>query len=90
VVCYVDNPQTISESGGTLNLSIVRTADTTCPGLEENLGMTSYEGGDVSSYQLFSQKYGYFEARAEMPATSVQGLQETLWLYPEDEKLYGP
>jgi beta-glucanase (GH16 family) len=90
LVCYVDNPQTISESGGTLNLSIVHTPDTACPGLQENLSRTSYEGGDVSSYQLFSQKYGFFEARAEMPATTVQGLQETLWLYPEDENLYGP
>jgi len=44
----------------------------------------------VISYNLFSQEYGFFEASAEMPATTVPGLQETLWLYPENETLYGP
>jgi beta-glucanase (GH16 family) len=44
----------------------------------------------VSSYQIFSQQYGYFQARAEMPASAAQGLEETLWLYPENERLYGP
>jgi beta-glucanase (GH16 family) len=43
----------------------------------------------VTTYQLFSQQYGFFEARAEMPATAIRGLQETLWLYPLNQKLYG-
>ncbi len=90
-VCYVDNPDTISESGGDLNLSVIAVSPPmTCSqpgGLNLN---TSYEGGMVASYQLFSQRYGYFQVRAEMPASSVPGLQETLWLYPENETLYGP
>jgi beta-glucanase (GH16 family) len=49
-----------------------------------------YEGGMVSSYKIFSQQYGYFQARAEIPASTAKGLQETLWLYPENETLYGP
>jgi beta-glucanase (GH16 family) len=89
--CYVDNPDTISESGGTLNLSVVVSPpDATC---EQPDGMSfgsSYEGGMITSHQLFSQQYGYFEVRADMPPTSVPGLQETLWLYPENETLYGP
>jgi len=89
-VCYVDSPRTISESGGYLNLSVVRGASAYCHGLDGVGSFTQYEGGMVSSYELFSQKYGYFETRAAMPPTSVPGLQESLWLYPENEKLYGP
>ena len=83
-VCYVDNPSTISESGGSLNLSIVP-ATSSCDGVT-----TQYEGGMVTSYQLFSQQYGYFETRADLPAYEKQGLQETLWMFPEDETKYGP
>ena len=90
-VCYVDNPGTISESGGTLDLSVVQLpAPTNCQQPGGSSFVTSYEGGMLASYQLFSQQYGFFEVRAAVPATSVPGLQETLWLYPEDETLYGP
>ncbi len=56
--------------------------------------MSSYQtnqlGGMVITYQKFAQEYGFFETRASMPPTDFPGLQETLWLYPEDETLYGP
>jgi len=51
--------------------------------------VTSYEAGMIASYQRFSQQYGYFRVRARPPPT-VPGLQETLWLYPENLTLYGP
>ena len=86
LVCYVDNPQTISESGGTLNLSVVQTPTPQPCGQTQ----TQYEGGMVSSYEIFSQRYGFFEARAKLPASALDGLQETLWLYPENETLFGP
>ena len=86
LVCYVDNPQTISESGGTLNLSVVQTPTPQPCGQTQ----TQYEGGMVSSYEIFSQRYGFFEARAKLPASTLDGLQETLWLYPENETLFGP
>jgi beta-glucanase (GH16 family) len=90
-VCYVDNPDTINVNGGTLNLSVVQTAQPVgCQGTNASKAQTNEEGGMVISYNLFSQEYGFFEASAEMPATSVPGLQETLWLYPENETLYGP
>jgi beta-glucanase (GH16 family) len=91
-VCYVDNPSTINVAGGTLNLSVVQTPQPVgCEGTSPFTSMQAdVEGGMVTSYNLFSQQYGYFEARAEMPATSVPGLQETLWLYPQNETLYGP
>jgi beta-glucanase (GH16 family) len=90
-VCYVDNPDTINVSGGTLNLSVVQSPQPIgCQGTYASKAQTNIEGGMVISYNLFSQEYGFFEASAEMPATSVPGLQETLWLYPENETLYGP
>ena len=88
-VCYVDSPDTITEADGYLNLSVVRSPSTYCHGLGGMGAFTQYEGGMVSSYQLFSQKYGFFETRAAMPPVSGAGLQESLWLYPENEKLYG-
>jgi beta-glucanase (GH16 family) len=90
-VCYVDKPGTISESGGFLSLSVVRTAlPAVCRGLNGVSSPATYEGGMVSSYKIFSQQYGYFQARAEMPASTALGLQETLWLFPENQTLYGP
>jgi beta-glucanase (GH16 family) len=83
--CYVDNPETISVSGGHLNLSAVKVAPFPCtPGYDP-----SYQVGMVSSSQRFSQAYGVFEVRAKVPATTYPGLQETLWLYPQN-LTYGP
>ncbi len=90
-VCYVNNPSTISESGGTLDLSVVQVANSPCDGIGGSPFFSSdIEGGEVMSYQLFSQEYGYFQVSAEMPASVVDGLQDSLWLYPEDETKYGP
>ena len=83
--CYVDNPDTISVSGGHLNLSALRVAPFPCTARYES----SYQVGMVSSTELFSQTYGVFEVRAKIPATTVPGLQETLWLYPQT-LTYGP
>jgi beta-glucanase (GH16 family) len=89
-VCYENNPSTISESGGYLNLSVVAESKAfVCKEIMHSF-TTKYEGGMVNSMGIFSQQYGYFEARAEAPPVTVPGLQETLWLYPENETLYGP
>lgn len=88
--CYVNSPQTISESGGTLSLSIVRLPKPAfCTALDYFGMSTPYEAGMVSTYKLFSQMYGYFAVRAETPSSAVPGLQETFWLYPQDQTLYG-
>jgi beta-glucanase (GH16 family) len=90
-VCYVDNTNTISESGGDLSLSVTAVSPPVNCAQAGNSGFTtSYEGGMIDSYQRFSQEYGYFQVRAEMLPASVPGLQETLWLYPENLTLYGP
>jgi beta-glucanase (GH16 family) len=83
--CYVDNPNTISVSGGYLNLSVLQTAPFQCvPGY-----YPQYQAGMVTSSKLFNQTYGAFEVRAKIPAASAPGLQETLWLYPQ-KLTYGP
>jgi beta-glucanase (GH16 family) len=38
----------------------------------------------VSTYHLFSQQYGRFQARIKVAATRSPGLQETFWLWPDD------
>ncbi len=89
-VCYENDPRTVSESGGYLNLSIISQAKAfSCKEIRSAFS-TKYVGGMVDSMGLFSQQYGYFQVRAAMPAQSTPGLQETLWLYPENETLYGP
>ena len=77
--CYVNDPGTISESGGYLNLSVRRVAPFTCvPGYTSD-----YVAGMVSTYGLFDQTYGAFEVSAKLPPSTVAGLQETFWLYPQ-------
>jgi len=78
--CYVDNPSTISESGGYLDLSVVQEA---APVSCADGYSTPFEAGMVSTYGKFNQTYGAFEVNAELPASVAKGLQETFWLYPQ-------
>jgi len=78
--CYVNNPNTISVSGGHLNLSVLKVPMFQCDGLD----FSQYEIGMVTTASLFTQTYGAFEVNAKLPAATVQGLQETFWLYPQN------
>ena len=80
--CYDDDPSVVSVSGGTLNLSVRRNA--TATPCANGLPATPYRAGMVSTYHLFSQQYGRFEARLKTTATTTQGLQEAWWLWPDD------
>jgi beta-glucanase (GH16 family) len=81
--CYVDSPDTISVSGGYLNLTALQVAPFTCPD-GSNSFSTTYEAGMVSTSGLFDQTYGAFEVSAKLPPSVVEGLQETMWLYPQN------
>jgi beta-glucanase (GH16 family) len=84
--CYVDSPNNISVSGGALHLTARReAAPFTC-----STFTTQYTAGMVSTYSKFNQAYGRFEVRALLPQTTATGLQETLWLWPVNDTLYGP
>jgi beta-glucanase (GH16 family) len=83
--CYVDTPQTISVSGGYLNLSVVPDPNFKCVGKYTS----NYLAGMVSTTGKFTQTYGAFEVNAKLPAATVGGLQETFWLYHQTNN-YGP
>jgi beta-glucanase (GH16 family) len=87
--CYLDSPNNVSVAGGYLNLTVRKEAKPfTCTDPFGNF-VTQYSAGMVSTYKLFSQQYGLFEVSAKLPAATVQGLQETLWLWPSNDTKYG-
>jgi beta-glucanase (GH16 family) len=87
--CFVNNPSNISVSGGYLHLTAVRSATPfVCDDPRGNF-TTEETSGMVSTYDLFSQTYGAFQVNAELPPSTVDGLQETFWLYPQSINGYG-
>jgi beta-glucanase (GH16 family) len=84
-VCYENSPNNISVSGGALHLTIRKeTTPVNCGGYSDY-----YTGGMVTSDDHFGQTYGRFEVRALLPQTTAAGLQETLWLWPVNDTLFG-
>lgn len=82
--CYVDNPANISVGGGSLNLTLRKLAQPVTCASNPSMSPSPYTSGSVSTYHLFSQQYGRFEARLKVAATRSPGLQETFWLWPDD------
>jgi beta-glucanase (GH16 family) len=82
--CYTDSPNNISESGGTLNLTARKEAAPFTCSLQGLPLSTQYTSGQVASTTKFSQTYGRFSVRAKFPATTVAGLQSSLWLWPQN------
>ncbi len=87
--CFVNTPQNVSVSGGTLNLTLMKTAPFYCTGPNTN-EMVDYTAGGVFTKGTFSQTYGYFEVKAKFPAATVKGLQSALWMWPVNSTYYGP
>jgi beta-glucanase (GH16 family) len=50
---------------------------------------TSYTGGQVATVGKFNQTYGRFAVRAKFPASTIAGLESTLWLWPQDNVATG-
>lgn len=80
--CMENSPNNVSVSGGYLHLSLIQVAaPVKCSGAS---APTTYTTGQVSTWHLFSQEYGRFEARILNTATTAPGLQEDFWLWPDD------
>jgi beta-glucanase (GH16 family) len=81
--CNVDSPDNIRVALGTLRLSVRKVSTPIyCQG-----GMADYTSSSVSTFHLFSQQYGRFEARIKVQGTggkSIPGLQEAFWMWPDD------
>jgi beta-glucanase (GH16 family) len=86
--CYEDTPQNVNVSGGTLNLTLIKTSGFACKGMDTNF-TTNYTAGAVNSDNNFSQTYGRFEVKAKFPLATIKGLQSSLWLWPVNDCAYG-
>lgn len=92
--CFVDWPNNISVSGGTLNLtSRKELSPFTCTG--RKLAPTDpaiVSSGNVTTGKKFSQQYGRVEVRAKIPdvQTKVPGLMQSLWLWPDNPSEQNP
>jgi beta-glucanase (GH16 family) len=88
--CFTDDPANISVADGILQLTARQEPDPmTCADRVHGAFTTQYTSGEVTTRTTFSQTYGRFEVRAKLPQTTVKGLQETLWLWPENDLKYG-
>lgn len=83
--CYKDTPETVSVGNGVLRLRLFKGAAEPCAG--RNGRVTPFSAGSVSTYRLFSQRYGRFEARTKNTAADVTGLHEAFWLWPDDREV---
>jgi beta-glucanase (GH16 family) len=87
--CFVDSPNNISVSNGTLQLTARKeAAPFTCNDPSGDF-QSQYTSGMVSTYGRFSQAYGRFEVRARISSARVAGLQTSFWLWPDDPNKYG-
>ncbi len=71
------NPFSISNGVLSITAGVTPTADKTA------LWNYSYTSGLISTEKTFSQTYGYFEIKAEMPSTTT-GFWPAFWLMPAD------
>ena len=80
--CYRDDPANVNVASGVLSLTMLKLDAPANCGVA--VAPTQYMSGSVSTYHLFSQQYGRFEARMKTTATSATGLHEAFWLWPDD------
>jgi len=84
VACYVDDPDNVAVADGSLRLTIRKEEAAVPCGWSGSSIASPYTAGSISTYHLFSQQYGRFEARMRNTASSVAGLHEAFWLWPDD------
>jgi beta-glucanase (GH16 family) len=84
MACYRNTPETIAIGDGVLSLSVVKVAEPVSCSFGKLSGSTDMIAGSLMSYQRFTQQYGRFEARIKSQQTSLPGLQEAFWMWPDD------
>jgi beta-glucanase (GH16 family) len=83
--CYRDHPDNVAVADGALQLTL-RKESTPVPCGHQATAPSVFTAGGVSTYHLFSQRYGRFEARVKTTASAAPGLQEAFWLWPDDRQ----
>ena len=83
-MCVLNNARTVGVAYGVLRISAVRAQGTStpCPVRADGTRGT-YAGATVSTYGRWSQQYGRLEARIRVRDTSLPGLHEAFWLWPD-------
>jgi beta-glucanase (GH16 family) len=81
--CFRDNPANVRVRYGTLYLVLQKLASP-APCALPGFAPTRFQSGMVSTYHLFSQQYGRFEARMKVTGTAYPGLHEAFWMWPDD------
>jgi len=85
LTCYTNSPNNVSVANGALNLTVRKLA---APSACTSYFSSAYTSGEVTTANHFAQTYGRFEVRALFPAATVAGINETLWLWP-NQQTYG-
>ena len=87
--CFVDSPNNVSVANGALTLTVRQEATPFTCSSPSGAYTTQYTSEQVSTYGTFAQAYGRFEVRAKVPNTPIPGLQESFWLWPQNQVKYG-
>jgi beta-glucanase (GH16 family) len=88
--CFVDDPDNVSVSGGSLNLTARQEPGWFWCSIGWAGFPTAWTSGMVTTYRRFSQAYGRFEVRARNSSAKIPGLHSAYWLFPTDMTRYGP
>jgi beta-glucanase (GH16 family) len=83
--CHRDHPDNFSVARGTLRLTLRRHDEPVACG-DPSHAPSRFTSGMVSTYHRFSQRYGRFEARIKVTATTERGLQEAFWMWPDQRE----
>jgi beta-glucanase (GH16 family) len=87
--CFVNSPNNISEGNGVLTLTTRKEAAPFTCKTPSGSFTTQYSASQIATYGHFYQTYGRFEVRAKFPASTLAGLQSSLWMWPENNTLTG-
>jgi beta-glucanase (GH16 family) len=82
--CFVNDPDNIGVSGGSLHLTVMQESTPFTCSSPKGSFLTSVSAGQVTTSTKFSQTYGKFSFRAKFPVAAAGGVHSALWLWPQD------